>query len=359
VRRLVGGRAAVAACLAAAGLALIGPGCAKRGLPPGGPEDKTPPYVESLSPASGAVDVDPGGRVDLTFSEPMKRRTVETAVMVSPPCLWQKRYWDKNTYILVPAENLHAETTYLVSVAAAAADRHGVKMEKTFVAGFSTGSTIEAGVISGAVSWKNLTIERGVVEVFDAADAGDLAGFAALPPRYVTFSGTGGRYEIPFVDTRRTYRVLAFVDKDSDSERDEDEQVGCALREVAFADSTSATGVDITICDTALAGALEGKVTLSASPDTSAGAPPKVVVVARSASDSAKVYQAKCGADGSFAIGCVAPGGYLVEGFADFNGNQKQDLEDTFRIQAADTAYVAACARRAGVEMTLELGAKP
>ncbi|MFZ1947619.1 MAG: hypothetical protein WAW06_08735, partial [bacterium] len=240
-----------------------------------------------------------------------------------------------------------------------AEDRHGVKMEKTFVAGFSTGSTIEAGVISGAVSWKNLTVERGVVEVFDAGEVGGLEGFPAGSPRYVTFSGVGGRYEIPFVDTRRTYRVLAFVDKNSDSERDEEEQVGCALREVAFGDSAAATGVDITVCDTALAGALEGKVTLVAPSDTSGGAPPKVAVVARSATDSAVVYRSLCGADGGFTIGCVAPGGYLIEGFADFNGNQRQDAEDTVRVRAADTAYVAACAKRAGIEIILDAGKKP
>jgi hypothetical protein len=347
------------ACLVAAGSGLVGPGCAKRGLPPGGPEDETAPRVETMGPASGAVEVDPGGRIRLAFSEPMKRRTVETAVMVSPPCKWIKRYWEENTYVMVPGQSLLGETTYLVSVAATAEDRHGVKMEKTFVGGFSTGSTIEAGVISGTVSWKNLSVERGVVEVFDTEDAGGLEGFPTVPPRYVTFSGVGGRYEIPFVDTHRTYLVLAFVDKNSNAERDPEEQVGCALREVAFGDSAAATGVDLTICDTALAGALEGKVTLVAPPDTSGSAPPKVTVVARSATDSTMVYRSLCGADGSFRIACVAPGGYLVEGFADLNGNQKQDAEDTVRVQAADTAYVAACAKRGGIEIILDMGKEP
>ncbi|MFZ1948059.1 MAG: Ig-like domain-containing protein, partial [bacterium] len=164
MRRLARGPAALT-CLVATGLVLLGPGCAKRGLPPGGPEDKTAPRVESMSPPSGTVEVDPAERMRLVFSEPMKRRTVETAVIVSPPVKWIKRYWEENTYVMVPGQSLLAEATYLVSVANTAEDRHGVKMEKTFVAGFSTGSTIEAGVISGAVSWKNLTVERGVVEV--------------------------------------------------------------------------------------------------------------------------------------------------------------------------------------------------
>ncbi len=48
-----------------------------------GTSDRTPPYLVSASPPAGS-NVAPGGQVRLTWSEPMDRDSVETAVWVSP-----------------------------------------------------------------------------------------------------------------------------------------------------------------------------------------------------------------------------------------------------------------------------------
>ncbi len=342
--------------------ALLFLGCAKRGAPPGGPEDKTPPYVETFSPTSGSVAVELRSEISLTFSELMKHRTVETAVVVSPPCQWAKRYWRKNTYVLVPGQPLLRETTYLVSVGNAATDRHAVKMEKTFVAGFSTGASIEAGVISGKVTWKGLTVEQAMVEVFDAEQIGDLAGFPKATPLYVTLSGAGGQYEVPFVNTKKTYRVLAYMDRNGDSEYDEGEVAGCAPGEVALMDSLTNTGVDIMLCDASFKGSLEGKVYTSSQFDTSAvpdTSKPfeafKVAVSVRSITDTTVSYDALADKDGRFRLDCVSPGSYVIEAFADHNGNAKKDKEDSFYVEFGDTIDIRSCSKPPTVEMTLEV----
>lgn len=347
--------------LLVAGTALVSLDCAKRGVPPGGPEDRTAPFVAGLSPASGSVGVDRASEITITFSEPMKHRTVETAVMVSPPCKWTKRYWRENTYILVAERKLSTETTYLVSVGTAAADRHGVKMEKSFAGGFSTGYVIEAGRISGKVSWKTLTVEQAVVGVFDVADLGELSKWPEADPVYVTFSGAGGAYEIPYVNTKRTYRVVAFMDKNGNAAYDSDEIMGCAHGQVALTDSAAAaTGVDILICDTRFEGSLEGRVYVSAAPDTAGGSEPfKVAVTARSLTDTSASYRTLCGKDGLFAINCMKPGEYVIQAFSDYNGNQKKDPQDSFYVEFGDTVGIASCSEPPEVDMTLTTEIKP
>lgn len=347
-----GGLAGAVAVLAL-GAALLAGGCAKRGMPPGGPEDRTAPVVRAISPASGAVGVDARSEIRIVFSEPMKRRSVETAVVVSPPCRWLKRHWEEETYVLVPADGLRADATYLVSVGRAAQDRHGVKMEETYVAGFATGQAIEAGVIAGRVYWKGLATEQAIVEVFDAGEVAAFTGFPGSTPLYVTLTGAGGRYEIPYVDAGRTYRVIAFLDKNLNTEYDEDETVGCSGGEIALGDSAVARGVDVALCDSDFRGGLKGAVNLVAAPDTSgARADLKAAVLATSVEDSAS-YSAPCDKQGGFSIGCVKPGRYVLEAFIDANGNQKRDANDTVSVWFPDTLTVRACEEATGIEITV------
>jgi hypothetical protein len=337
----------------AVGVVLLLSGCAKRGLPPGGPEDTTPPVVEVMSPASESVGVALSSEITLTFSEPMKQRTVETAVVVSPPTRWVKRYWKKNAYTLVSGEPLLAQTTYLVSVGASATDRHGVKLGKTFVGGFSTGETIEAGVISGKLAWKGMSIEQALVEVFDVAEIGEVTGFPTADPDYVSLSGSGGQFAIPFVNPKKTYAILAFIDKDLNSEYDKGETVGCAGGEFSFADSSRLAGVEIMLCNEGLKGGLRGAVFAPAEPDTSHAAA-KITVVAQALDDSVS-YRVQTDDKGRFAINCMNPAKYTVEAFLDYDGNQRRDVADTFYVELGDTLDIAPCAKPRYVEMRLKL----
>jgi hypothetical protein len=90
---------------------------------------------------------------------------VETGVVVSPPCRWQRRYWEEDTYVLIPEDGLRPNTTYLISVSSSIEDAHGVPMEGTFVTGFSTGRSLDAGEISGRIGWKKMDVEEAMVEL--------------------------------------------------------------------------------------------------------------------------------------------------------------------------------------------------
>ncbi len=290
--------------------------CAKRGMPSGGPPDQIAPYVESVSPQSGSTEVPLDADFRITFSERMKKRTVETGVVVSPPCGWRERSWDGDTYVLVPQDSLLPGTTYLISVTNKAADAHGLTMKSTFVSGFSTGLTLDAGRISGRVAWKNLDVDDAAVVVLDADTLAIGKDFPAETPVYLTLTGDGGLYEVPFVDTSKTYWVLAFMDKNANAEYDGEEMVGCFGGRVDFEGGAERAGVDILLCGETLCGAVKGRVdslTLSLYPG--------VGVQARSLADTALAYTAMCDAAGGFTIACVEPGAYRVGFYADVDSN--------------------------------------
>jgi hypothetical protein len=312
--------------------------CAKRGMPDGGPADQTAPYVDFITPSSGATEVAVDSDVRITFSEPMKKRTVETGVVVSPSMRWRKRYWEGATYILVPEEPLVPRTTYLVSVTNKAEDTHGLKMKSTFVGGFSTGVSIDAGRIAGMVTWKQIKVNDAAVVVFDADTLALGTRFPAVKPVYVTLTGEGGLYEVPFVDTTRTYWVLAFMDKNSNAEYDEEEITGCFGGRVDFKAGGERTGVDVILCRETLCGSVKGSVdslTLSLYP--------QVGLEAASTTDSLLSYETICDRQGRFSIDCMDPGTYSVGFYADTDSNSTITAADSLFYRVEPPVEVKPC----------------
>ncbi len=340
-------------CLALPGLLLVATlllwGCAKQRFPPGGPVDTTAPFVVEIAPASGSVSVDLASEIRIQFSESMKRRTVESGVVVSPRCRWKKRHWKKDAFILVPQGGLQPETTYLVSVSNKARDAHGASMKSTFVSGFSTGDSLDSGMISGSVAWKKMHVEGAVVEIHDAEAVDTLGGFTEAVPLYVTLSGTKGVFDVPFVDTHRTYKVFSYIDKDLDSEYDTEEQVGCYGGVVRFSGATVVEDVKVMICGKTLGGGVVGVIDTSSVPDTVT-----VSVSLHSRSDSTYSYSATPDEGGAFEFRCVLPGPYGIEAFFDFDRDQTKDPEDTFFVEIPETLHVESCVEPREVEITFK-----
>ena len=320
------------------GLCLLAATCAKRGMPSGGPADETAPFVEALEPMSGSTEVSLDSDFRITFSEPMKKRTVEMGIVVSPPLRYKKRYWDNRTYVLVPEAKLDPHTTYLVSVTNKATDSHGVKMKSTFIGGFSTGVTLDAGRLAGRVTWKQIKVDDAAVVVLDADTLTIGTSFPGDKPVYLTLTGDGGLYEVPFVDTTKSYWVLAFMDKNANAEYDEDEIVGCFPGKVDFTGGGELLGVDILLCRETFTGTVKGSVdslTLSLYPN--------VGVRAKSDADSALSYVAICDRKGAFALNCMEPGSYSVGFYADSDSNSVIGEGDSLFYGVAGPVDVTPC----------------
>ena len=127
-------------------------GCARVGAPTGGPADSTPPVVVLTEPENAATGVGRDTGIRIEFSEEMNRRSVERGFSIEPDIELKNLRWDDAVLVATPDAELPDSTTFVVGIAESAEDYHGVAMETPLVLMFSTGGTLDTGVISGAVT---------------------------------------------------------------------------------------------------------------------------------------------------------------------------------------------------------------
>ena len=236
------------ALLACALVGLSG-SCAKPGPPGGGPADTEPPFVVATTPAAGAVSVDRGVSVEIEFSEDMDRQSVERMVSSSPDLAFGRVRWDGRTLRLTPEEALPESRTFVFEVGAAAQDYHGVTMAATHAFAFSTGATLDRGIIEGAVSSGGDPAPRATVwACLDAAEP-DTSGLMH-PCGYTTSTDQEGVFRFQNVAPSTTaYTIQAFNDADSDRRYAVARETGGTLADAALveAQSDSVTGLVIQI----------------------------------------------------------------------------------------------------------------
>lgn len=315
---------------------LVALSCAKRGFPPGGPEDTVPPFVAEIEPKGGSTGVALGAQIRIVFSEKMKKRSVESNIAVSPHLKWRKRYWKGLELVMVPEEGLSPNTTYIVSISGKATDSHGVAMGNTFCSGFSTGDSLSSGSINGKVFWKKVAVEGATVRVVEA-DVEIDEGIWAENVGLVTFSGKAGLYGIPYLDRSKRYQVLALLDDNSNQIYDTGEKIGCFPGLIMSTESKVVDSVEISLCEKGLSGTVRGNV--------GPGIIDTIPVVARlvSVEDTTLTLYAGLGSDLVFEIQCVKPGRYLLGLFEDPNGNRKMDPDERMVLEFADTILVERC----------------
>jgi len=189
--------------------------CAKEGMPPGGPEDLTPPEVVSTLPKADFTNVDIQAKIELGFSERMNREKTEEAIFVSPlPKKPLEFKWHKNRFTLIPPELLLKDKTYVITVGTFASDLHGNKMKKPFSFAFSTGSSIDSGFISGEARIEDEK-EPGInIWAYFLSDTSGPDPSKALPD-YVTQTDKEGEYQLRNLALGK-YRLFTVKDLNRD-----------------------------------------------------------------------------------------------------------------------------------------------
>ena len=189
--RVVPGTTIVAALLAT----LLGAACASPGLPPGGPPDKEPPVLVSVSPESGSTNVR-ASSVLLRFDEVVNERSAPTGggtpsnsvgsgsyasagtaalgalILLSPSDGGERVSWRRTAIEIEPRGGFRPNTTYRVTLLPGLGDLRGNLLRQSHEVVFSTGATRPEGEIAGAVfDWaagKVASLAR--VEVFTEQD---------------------------------------------------------------------------------------------------------------------------------------------------------------------------------------------
>ena len=125
-------------------------GCASQAPPSGGPPDKTPPFVVRTFPEKGALSVALETEIEVEFSEPMDRKSVERSVFLSPRLNVEPRFkWKGRRLRILPGDALAENRTYRISVGAEGRDVYRNKLTSSFDFVFSTGDSIHQGELNG------------------------------------------------------------------------------------------------------------------------------------------------------------------------------------------------------------------
>jgi len=201
-------------------------------MPPGGPQDKTPPQVISTLPAVDSTRVSPDVRIEITFSERMEKKKTEESIFISPlPEIPWKLSWHKNGLSLKPPFPLKLRTTYVITVGTGARDLRGNRIKESYSFAFSTGEFIDSCQISGEAQIDEKK-EAGIsIWAYLLEDKAETNLFKDKPT-YVTQTDFEGKYILKNLISGN-YRLFAVKDINRDLVWDiEEEPIGVTTQDV-------------------------------------------------------------------------------------------------------------------------------
>jgi hypothetical protein len=180
--------------------------CGHRLPPPGGPEDEEGPILVETQPAQSAVGVDPASAIAIVFDEDLDAETAEKAVILSPAHEELEVNASGERLELQPEGGLFPNTTYQVTVKSSLLDERGNSFEAPFTFYFSTGDSLDTGLILGKVTYRG----KGA--------AGAYVKASTLPDsiRYIVQADSAGKYRLAQLP-RRNYSLHAFLDQNNDA----------------------------------------------------------------------------------------------------------------------------------------------
>lgn len=208
-------------------------GCAKQGMPSGGPKDTEPPKMMQTTPDNRSLQFF-GNQFYIEFDEYVVLKDADNNVLVSPPMKNKPEIKTKGKGVQVKIVDTLAEnTTYLFQFKDAIADFNEGNMLPSFEYVFSTGGYIDSMSVSGKVV-DALTLEPREDEVsvwlMTASDGetfkATFGDTAAPEPRqaYATRCNKDGSFSFNFIRPGKYY-VFAVQDEDKNMKLGKNEAV--------------------------------------------------------------------------------------------------------------------------------------
>jgi len=221
-------------------------GCARVGAPTGGPEDNTPPTVTATVPEDGATNVDPGTEIRIEFSEEMSRVAAERAFSIEPEVALKNLRWEGSALVARPVDGLPDSITFNVRIAETASDYHGVALASPFALLFSTGGSLDSGLIGGSVIMQGEGLAG--VTVWACQRPLNTDGGVITRCGYAAITRDDGTFRIPGVAiAEQPYTLLAFIDGDEDGVYTIHEETGRIADVAALIDRAGAVAAGIQI----------------------------------------------------------------------------------------------------------------
>ncbi len=187
----------------------VGSACASMGSPPGGPPDKLPPVLVSITPDSGALRVSRNQVLTFRFDEVINERLksggpLDQGVVVSPSEGPVSVDWHRTYLTIRNRKGWRPDIAYTVTILSGLQDLTGNGTRKALQTVFSTGSVIPHGAVSGvAFDW------IGQRSVSGARVEAMIGNDTVL--KFVATADSLGRFLLPNLPSG-VMRVRAFVD---------------------------------------------------------------------------------------------------------------------------------------------------
>lgn len=186
--------------------------CARQASPPGGPEDKTPPRILATWPASDSTRVPLTAKIQILFSEAVDHKSAEESIFITPfPGDEVKFIWRSKHLEIRFATGLLKNRTYVITIGTGTKDRRNNAMAGSFAFAFSTGDSLDRGIMSGTL-YGDIKTEGVQIWAYDLI-ATPTPDPSQQPPLYITQASSNGKFKLAYVAMGR-YRIFAIADHD-------------------------------------------------------------------------------------------------------------------------------------------------
>ncbi len=192
-------------------LCMVCAGCAGIIPPTGGPLDTIPPTIIGTFPAQNSTRVLPA-RITLEFSKYVDRSSVQDAIFISPYVGSLEYSWSGTQVDITFSDSLRSNTTYVVTVGTDVVDLNNRnRMAQAYTLAFSTGDSIDHGVITGKIIDSK---PEGILLFAYRLDGiqSDTLNPIHTRPDFITQTGKGGNFSLQNIPDG-SYRLLAVRDE--------------------------------------------------------------------------------------------------------------------------------------------------
>ncbi len=196
-------------------------GCASIQPPPGGPEDKTPPALDTIMPHQRQINVERDTKLHFFFKKNIDRNSFITALSITPYLNGVVKYkwsgYDEVTVIL--PEQLRENTTYVVSLTKDLKTRRNAPLLDPVQIVFSTGSIIDTGHITGTMlpplnPGAPTDLSNISIFAYDITERSlDTLRFDKIRPDFKTQPSSKGAFEFKAMKVGHSYRIFALIDE--------------------------------------------------------------------------------------------------------------------------------------------------
>ena len=190
-------------------LLLLATGCASERPPSGGKTDDTPLQVLASDPAPESVNVT-RQRIQLTFNQEITARQL-LKLLVMTPSIGRYDIAQNGKSASIQLDNqLESNRTYLLTIDKNLKDHRGRTLPAPYSLAFSTGSTLDSGVMSGKVlnADGSPAAQAQLLAFAERTSAADKESLLTRKAEYVTQSDASGAFSFQHL-AAGSYRVVA------------------------------------------------------------------------------------------------------------------------------------------------------